>query len=176
MDSQMVERAKKYALYCHSSTNHFYDGKPYSTHLQMVVDVANQFISLLPTEAHTDVLAACWVHDCIEDCRQTYNDVKKATNERIAELAYALTNEKGRTRHERANAKYYQGIRETPFAVFVKLCDRAANVEYSVRNKSGMLQKYKDEHPDFEKALYDARYEPLFAYVRRLLQIEKAQP
>jgi hypothetical protein len=34
------------------------------------------------------------VHDVIEDCRETCNDVKKATNEEIAELAYALTNKK----------------------------------------------------------------------------------
>ena len=34
------------------------------------------------------------MHDVIEDCRETYNDVNKATNEEIPELAYALTNEK----------------------------------------------------------------------------------
>jgi hypothetical protein len=47
------------------------------------------------------------------------------------EIVYALTNDKGRTRAERAGEKYYKGIRETPYAPFVKLCDRLANVSYS---------------------------------------------
>ncbi|WP_298473442.1 hypothetical protein [uncultured Maribacter sp.] len=63
---------------------------------------------------------ACWVHDIIEDARETYIDVLENTNVTIAELAYALTNEKGRTRKERANDAYYRGIQKTPNASFVK--------------------------------------------------------
>ena len=48
-----------------------------------------------------------------------------------AEIVYALTNDKGRTRAERAGERYYQGIRETPYAPFVKLADRYANITYS---------------------------------------------
>ena len=39
---------------------------------------------------------------------------------------YALTNEKGRTRAERAGVKYYEGIRAVPYAPMVKLADRMA--------------------------------------------------
>ena len=45
------------------------------------------------------------------------------TNEQCitaAEIVYALTNDKGRTRKERAGEHYYAGIRETPYAPFVK--------------------------------------------------------
>ena len=90
----MIEKAKRYAIDCHEMTVHRYDGKPYVTHLQMVFDTASKFIYLVPEQRRENVLAACRVHDVIEDCRETYNDVKKATNEEIAELAYALTNEK----------------------------------------------------------------------------------
>ena len=79
----MIEKAKEYAIYCHDMTAHQYDGKPYDTHLQMVFDTAKKFIHLIPAEQHENVLAACWVHDVIEDCRQTYNDVKNATNNEI---------------------------------------------------------------------------------------------
>ena len=64
------------------------------THLQMVFDTAGKFICLVPEGRRENVLAACRVHDVIEDCRETYNDAKKATNEKITELTYALTNEK----------------------------------------------------------------------------------
>ena len=164
----IIEKARSYAIGCHERTLHLYDGKPYVTHLQMVVDTANKFIYLVPLEHRDNVVAACWVHDVIEDCRQTYNDVKKQTNEEIAELAYALTNEKGRTRKERANDKYYDGIRQTPFASFVKVCDRIANYEYSKKQSSAMVGVYEKEMQEFISKLYDARFEELFRYLRSL--------
>ena len=74
------------------------------------------------------------------------------------EIVYALTNDKGRTRSERAGEKYYQGIRETPYAPFVKLCDRLANVTYSCSIDSGrdgnrMREVYKSEMAGFLPAL-----------------------
>ena len=38
------------------------------------------------------------MHDVIEDARQIYNDVRQQLGETVAELAYSLTNEKGRNR------------------------------------------------------------------------------
>ncbi len=66
-----------------------------------------------------------------------------------ADIIYALTNEKGRNRAERGNDKYYEGIRNTPGAIFVKLCDRIANVQYSKMTKSRMFEMYKKENPEF---------------------------
>ena len=51
-----------------------------------------------------------------------------------SEIAYALTNEKGRTRTDQANEKYYEGIRSTKYAPMVKYADRIANLRYSVMN------------------------------------------
>lgn len=159
---------KEYGIECHRSTNHLYDEKPYEIHLQMVFDTANKFIYLIPEEDRQDVLNACWVHDVIEDCRQTYNDVKAATNERVAELAYALTNEKGKNRKERANAKYYRGILAVPHASFVKICDRIANYEYSLRQKSSMATKYEKEMAEFTDHLFSNEYNPMFEYIFQL--------
>ena len=70
-----------------------------------------------------------------------------------AEIVYALTNDKGRTRDERAGAHYYAGIRETPYAPFVKLCDRLANMTYSFRGTDianrHMKEVYRREWPHF---------------------------
>ena len=144
-----IDIAREYAIHCHNSTNHTYDCFAYSVHLQMVVDVAQKFIHLIPEKDKNTVVAACWVHDTIEDCRVTYNDLKNSLNEQIAEIAYALTNEKGKNRAERANEKYYEGIRNTPYAVFVKLCDRIANYEYSKKSGSRMTEIYEKEMDDF---------------------------
>lgn len=149
-----LEEVKAYAREKHQLANHTYDGKPYEFHLNMVYQTAQEFIHTMPEEAHHDILCGCWVHDIIEDARESYNDVKKRTNETIAELAYALTNEKGRTRQERANDKYYEGIRNTPYASFVKMCDRMANYRYAKQNGSRMAAIYEKEHPEFIKKIY----------------------
>ncbi|MCU0444888.1 MAG: phosphohydrolase [Microscillaceae bacterium] len=167
----LLETSKSYALACHQDTHHLYDNQPYQVHLEMVEAVALNFIHLIPEADREVVLAGCWVHDVIEDCRQTYNDVKTATSEAIAELAYALTNEKGKNRAERANDKYYQGIRETPYAIFVKLCDRIANVQYSQQKNSRMVAVYQQENANFCQKMYAAQYLEMFIYLEKSLNI-----
>lgn len=147
---KISEQAKAYAIRCHEETNHFYDDKPYAYHLQMAVDVAERFMDGRFSEREKELIrAGCWVHDVLEDCRQTFNDVRSEVGEEVANIAYALTNEKGRNRRERANDKYYRGIRETPLAAFVKFCDRIANVEYSKNSGNRMLHAYRRELDNF---------------------------
>lgn len=165
--------AKDYAVKCHADTNHLYDGKPYFVHLDMVFQCAVKFKGLIPESARDNVLASCWTHDVIEDCRQTYNDVLKATNETVADLTYVLTNEKGRNRKERENDKYYAGIRATPCATFVKLCDRTANVAYSLMNGSRMYEMYKKENQHFVASLYKEKYKLMFDFLDLTLNAKK---
>lgn len=164
------EKARAYAVAKHRDANHGYDQYPYEFHLLMVVNAAKQFLYLIPEEAQQNVLAGCWVHDVIEDARETYNDVKKAFNEDIAELAYALTNNKGKTRSERAGERYYNGIRNTPYATFIKLCDRIANVTHSKNTRSRMLAVYRKENPEFVAKLYDEKYADVIQYLEELLK------
>jgi len=142
----------------HSSTNHMYDKYlPYEFHLRMVANVANKFMYIMVPKARLhpvdiDVIElklAAFGHDLIEDTRVTYNDIKEQLGENVADIIYALTNEKGKNRKERANDKYYEGIRNTKGAVFIKLCDRIANVQYSKMTGSRMFEMYKKENDGF---------------------------
>jgi len=159
---------KTFAINCHTAINQMYHDKSYSFHLGMVVEIAERFIHLIPKKDREDVIAGCWVHDVIEDTGKTYNDVKKATNETVAEYAYALTNEKGRTRKERANAKYYFGISAYKHATFIKLCDRYANMKFSKDSGHSMYNKYVEEMRDFRLYLKDARYGELWDALEEL--------
>jgi len=177
----------------HKKTNHMYDTYlPYEFHLNMAANVFKDFKYLLDNtvdyftrkreiERGYDVTVtlqdacgiAVWGHDLIEDTRVSYNDVKSHLGQEAADIIYAVTNEKGKTRKERANAKYYEGIRNTPGAVFVKLCDRIANVQYGSMTKSRMVEMYRKENEVFEKALGrytdNKRLEPMFAELDRIL-------
>ena len=155
--SKELEVKIKWIVAQHESTNHKYDDYlPYEFHLRMVAKNALKFGKSAvgvcsPGEdiVGKDILLAAWGHDLIEDTRVSYNDVTKALGPKVADIIYALTNEKGKDRSERANDKYYEGIRNTPGAVFVKLCDRIANVEYSKMTGSRMFEMYKKENQKF---------------------------
>ena len=149
----METKAMIFAIEAHASTNHTYDNKPYSIHLTMVANVARKYIDIIPEQCQDEVLSACWLHDTIEDCRITYNDLKKEFGESVAEIVYAVSNEKGKNRKERANDNYYRGIRNTAWATFVKMCDRLANIQYSKETKSRMLEVYRKEHSKFIDSL-----------------------
>ena len=167
--AETIEEIRHEAWELHQRVGQTY-GKalPYGHHLDMVMDEIRRFGHLVAVD-EVDVLALVfggYYHDSIEDARQTYNDVKatalKWLSEQQAltatEIVYALTNEKGRTRAERADERYYAGIRQTPFAPFVKLCDRLANVTYSCSIDSGrkgnhMREVYKSEMGKFLPAI-----------------------
>ena len=161
-DSNAIKNAMEYAADCHNGSNHKYDNRPYTIHLKMVYDFGCKFAHLLNANEVDTALAACWTHDTIEDTRQTYNDVKNRCGEAVAEAVYAVTNEKGRTRAERANDKYYKGIRENEIATFVKLCDRLANATYSRDCNQRMLGTYRNEMPHFCQTIYNERFKPMF--------------
>lgn len=173
-----ISNPSEWCIEQHSKTNHFYDEfLPYEFHLRMVHNVAKQFESLLKVDAveKNNVFKACWGHDLIEDCRVSFNDAKEALGEQAAEIIYAVTNEKGKTRKDRANDNYYKGIRETKHATFVKLCDRIANVQYSKLMKSRMFDLYKNELDQFTKQLgWDGNesnpYYPMFIYLSNLFE------
>ena len=165
-DALRLIRESAHAL--HASVNQTYDKvHPYSVHLDMVADAVLKYGHLV-CASETDILPlvfGAYYHDSIEDARLTYNDVTRAarhfmTDEKAfsaAEIVYALTNDKGRTRAERAGERYYQGIRETPYAPFVKLADRLANTTYSRTHDNAsnqhMAAVYRQELPHFLKAI-----------------------
>ena len=172
-----IEQIRQSAHELHQGVNQTYgDSLPYGYHLDMVVNGIRDFGHLV-CACEDDVLPLFfggYYHDSIEDARLTYNDVMKTARHFLkeeqaflaTEIAYALTNDKGRTRTERAGDKYYQGIRQTPYAPFVKLCDRLANITYSCAGVDGsdprMKKVYKSEMPHFLAAISTNSDDPRF--------------
>lgn len=171
-----MEGLESSAFSIHESVNQKYDRRlPYGFHLKLTASYVSRY-GYLVAESEADVLAlygAAYLHDVMEDARMTFNDVVKfvkvfevegvtlpeecrqAFEHHVPEIVYALTNEKGRNRKERANDPYYKGIRETRFASFVKMCDRLANIRYTTLFvfTNPMLKVYRDEYDEFIKAI-----------------------
>lgn len=177
-DREFINKCKDYAIKQHRRVNQLYDGQPYEVHLKSAVGFGELFIELIPKTQRANVIGGLWNHDTIEDTGITLNDLIKATNKEVGEIAYALTNEKGRNRDERANAKYYRGIRNTMFADYCKLCDRLANVHHSIVNGNsykgeGMFNKYKKEHPKFIWSLIKPEWYEISEHILRLFMGHK---
>lgn len=174
--AKQIDEIRLAAHELHQSVNQIYgDDLPYGFHLDMVVEgvVCYGHLVCAREEDVLPIFFGAYYHDTIEDARQSYHDVLRAagkwmTEEQAlmaAEIVYALTNDKGRTRAERAGEKYYQGIRETPYAPFVKLCDRLANVTYTCSVDCGkpgsrMREVYKGEMGKFLPAIISKSDDP----------------
>lgn len=168
----------------HANVNQTYDETlPYGHHLTMVANTVQDFGGeIVACEADVvPVVFAAYYHDSIEDARQTYNDVMRTARQWMTdeqalmatEIVYALTNDKGRTRAERAGEKYYAGIRCTPYAPLLKLCDRYANMSYSLHGTDAsnihMRSVYRNEWPHFLEAITSHDADPRLALPQALI-------
>ena len=173
------------AFALHASVGQTYSGQlPYSYHLGMVADAAMKYGAEVVTDEQDilPVVFGAYYHDSIEDARLTYNDVTKVAkqfmNESQAymatEVVYALTNDKGRTRAERAGEHYYAGIRATPYAPFVKLCDRLANMTHSFTatdsSNNRMRAVYQQEWEHFRQSITAESTDQRLALPERMVQ------
>lgn len=166
--NKMADSFQQWCYQAHSNTNHLYhDYIPYRFHLEMVRAVAMKYRHVaekIGVVLHV-MTAAADGHDLIEDARKTYNDVRKElcrymhydSATEAADIIFAVTNNTGKTRSERADAAYYNKIQNTKGAAFIKLCDRIANVTFGKLMGSRMVQMYKEENEHFISSIFSTR-------------------
>jgi predicted dehydrogenase len=101
-------------------------GEPYIRHPEAVAAM----VQLLPTfqaaepDTRTDVVAAAWLHDVIEDTAETAESLLDAgISTTSVNAVVALTR-----RDEVAEDQYYAGIAASPLARMIKIADIASNL------------------------------------------------
>ena len=139
-------KAKEFALIAHKGQ--LYGTRDYSFHLEAVVGWARKF------NLNEEIVAACWLHDTVEDCGIPIEEIRNQFGETIGEMVFCVTDEPGKNRKERKE-KTYPKIAANPDALAVKLCDRMANLNQSILDKNaGLLSMYLKEHADFKAKLF----------------------
>ena len=164
---------------------------PYSFHLRAVLaqgkkfsklfeEIGEKYISSLEGgeeiffREYSSIMEACLAgHDLIEDGRHTYNDVKKLFDDyfypkysqMIADIIYDVTDEKGKTRSERKNDKFYKALKDNEIALFVKLADMAADRIFSKLFDNRQYRMYVGEFENFKQKTYSASLDEMFTYV-----------
>lgn len=188
----LVKAARDIALTAHHGD--FYPPKhgpiSFAAHLSNVIGVALRYAVY-----DEPVLAACWLHDILEDTPMTKERLFNRLREQaliyeqmdhltphlfsdahfIVEVVKAVTDEPGKDRAERKAKTYPKIVAAGEHAITVKLCDRIANVEGSLLGGRGndFLGIYKREHAGFTNALRPHGGPPvMWSYLERIIAAE----
>ena len=152
----IIEKAKLFAIKAHNDQK--YGELPYSYHLERVYENIDR---LYPTrrgdliEASEEaVFIAAWLHDTLEDTDTTFDQLFQEFGRVVARLVFACTDEPGKNRKERHERTYPKLKAAGRDAIAVKLADRLANIQHSLKHNHGMFQMYQREYPDFKAALH----------------------
>jgi len=129
--------------------NQMYDIFPYTKHL---IDVVN----ILKNAGYPIiVLIGAWLHDSIEDGSLTYNKIKRAFGEVVAELVLAVSDPSDVRNRKEKKRIVYEKLDRYPEAKPIKIADRLANVRHSCRmGNKDKYDMYKKEHEEFRLKVY----------------------
>lgn len=145
-----VRDAAKFAARAHGTQR--YGSQPYTYHLEQVYKNTVKFGG-----SDTEQQAG-WLHDVIEDTSVTRSEVAKAFGGKVAQIVDLVSN-------RASKEATFKRVRTDRSAVFVKLCDRLANV--SVGSKNSMYRKH---HPVFKEILYrKGEFEALWRAIDKAL-------
>jgi (p)ppGpp synthase/HD superfamily hydrolase len=146
--------ARELAIYVAGAAHQkqMYGESPYLLHLSAVDSVLKDACF----GEGSAVRLAAWLHDVLEDAPEmfTRQDLEKMFGPGVAEIVWRVTNEPGANRAERAQ-KTYPKIAGNDQAIVLKLADRIANIEHSLRSFSRFGLMYVKEDTTFQYMLYD---------------------
>lgn len=138
MDTDLIRRAKEYAIWAHGNQRRKYSGEPYWHHLQEVATI------LLRYSASAEVVAAGWLHDTIEDTGTTHEHLVKEFDSVIAELVLEVSDVSrpdhgNRTMRKRLDRQYLAGA--SAFGQMIKCADTISNTKDIVANDINFARK-----------------------------------
>lgn len=137
-------RAKDFATHHHAAINHVrkYTGEPYISHPAGVVD-------LVRSVSHTsEMLAAAWLHDTVEDTAATFDEVERVFGFEVTALVEMLTDVSRPGQGNRAERKAIDRAhtaKASPAAKTIKLADLIDNTRSIVEHDEKFARVYLAE-------------------------------
>lgn len=137
----IVALASNFAKEKHEGqTRRFVGGSYWEKHLAVVVGILEQ-------KGITDkeILAAAWLHDCVEDTETTYGEIQDNFGDTVSSLVFELTSVPGYDNFEKSTylSKKMQTMSDD--ALLIKLADRYANVLDGKHATPKYRHKYAEE-------------------------------
>lgn len=146
---------------------HVFEGKqmygllPFSHHLEHVWNNVLHYSMLLETAGYSQedlhaLECAAWLHDVLEDCAGVKRmDLRERFGTQVELLVYSVTDEpfpmiRPKPSRKVRHALTYDKVRVSPLGVYLKLCDRIANVNYG----GEAMGMYREEYEPFKRMVY----------------------
>lgn len=87
MSEDLIQRARDFATQAHKRIDQRrkYSNQPYDAHLKAVAGLVAEVTD------DTEMIAAAWLHDTVEDTPATHHDIEDAFGPAVARLVYELT-------------------------------------------------------------------------------------
>lgn len=146
--------AMQFARSAHCDQCRKYKGNPYADHLAEVAGIAaTGFISEVNPYTAT---AVCWLHDCIEDCGVTVEELTRLFGPTIAQGVLALTDTATGNRKARVQASIDRLSAAPAWIQTIKVADLISNTSSIVTHDPKFAKVYLPEKQAMLAALTKA--------------------
>jgi (p)ppGpp synthase/HD superfamily hydrolase len=121
--SDLVKEAESFARRNHEGqTRKGVAQEPYITHVEEVANLVREF-------GGTDIaIAAAWLHDVVEDCDPTIDDISERFGTAVAEVVLEVTDNKDLPKSARKRFQIESANRKSPEACLIKWADKTSNL------------------------------------------------
>ena len=123
MMTDLVARAERYARQHHKGqTRKGEAAEPYITHVHEVAFLVSNF-------GGDDIaVAGAWLHDIVEDCTPTLDDVIKEFGDEVAALVAEVTDDKALEKADRKARQVETAVKKSDRACLIKWADKTSNL------------------------------------------------
>lgn len=145
--ASLADRALFFAAGAHITQKRKYDGSPYVSHCISVAEFLRRNTEHAPIEA----IAAAFLHDVVEDCGVTPDQLLNEFGPLVAELVMEVTDvsilpeHKGKNRRTRKELDREHLSRASYWGANIKLCDLIDNTSSIVENDPDFARVYLKE-------------------------------
>ena len=121
--SKLVKEAESFARSNHEGqTRKGVAREPYITHVEEVANLVLEF-------GGTDIaVAAAWLHDVVEDCNPTIDEIGERFGAAVAKVVLEVTDNKDLAKSERKRRQIDSAIHKSPEACLIKWADKTSNL------------------------------------------------
>jgi (p)ppGpp synthase/HD superfamily hydrolase len=176
---KLIDNARAFAMEAHKNQVRKYTGAPYFTHPERVAKAVQQYCSKEHTEQLPVIVAAAYLHDVVEDCDVSFDDIRNKFGQNVMELVAWLTNRSKGMKLRRSDRKKIDRsvIKCAPKeAKIIKLLDRIDNLgEMSTNDPEkqdvSFMELYAYESIDLAEAIGDVNHNLKIELLRKAIHL-----
>lgn len=181
---KLIDNARLFAMEAHKTQTRKYTGKPYFTHPERVAKAVTEYYFRQPQSPSgvpsgvPIIVAAAYLHDVVEDCNVSFDDIRNKFGQNVMELVAWLTNRSKGMKLRRNDRKKIDRavIKCAPTeAKIIKLFDRIDNLgEIPIdaeKQDTSFMELYAYESIELAEAIGDVNINLKIELLRKAIYL-----